>query len=545
MKNIVLIGFMGTGKSEVGKRLAGDLGWSFEDTDLWIEEREGRTIPEIFRRSGEARFRRREKEVVAELAKRESSVIATGGGAVMDPVNLRNLRRNGVLISLSASPDAIMARTAGSDRPLLQEGHRLHKIQELLESRRPYYLLSDHRIDTTHRNPRQIVTMIKNIVSVTAPIRVDLEDRSYSIEIGSRTLPKIGERLVSLGLKGKVAVVTNPRVGRLYGPTVIRSLRKAGFDLVTVTLPDGERFKNLESVSRVYDELIRKSFERSSTVLALGGGVIGDLAGFAAATFMRGVGFVQVPTTLAAQVDASIGGKTGVDHPKGKNLIGAFYQPKWVFIDPEVLRTLSRREFVSGLAEVIKYGVIRDEEFFSYLEDNMDKILKQEPAALTHAIRRSCAIKAEVIQKDEREGGLRKTLNYGHTFGHALETITNYRTYLHGEAVSIGMAFATHLSVRLGFSDASTARRQIELLKRAGLPVALPKIRTADMLKTMTLDKKVADGRIHFVLAERIGRVTVKPVQEKQIAGLLKASTKSEPPALPGRARGVGASGDL
>jgi 3-dehydroquinate synthase len=406
---------------------------------------------------------------------------------------------------------------------LLQHEDRLHKIRELLESRRPYYLLSDFRIDTRHRSPEQVVKIIKNILSSTAPIRVDLGERSYSIEIGNRTLPRIGERMVSLGIKGKVAIVTNPRVGRLYGSIIARSLRKAGLDVTRVTLPDGERFKNLKSVSRVYDELIRKSYERSSTLLALGGGVIGDLAGFAAATFMRGIGFVQVPTTLAAQVDASIGGKTGVDHPKGKNLIGAFHQPKLVFIDPDVLRTLNRREFVSGLAEVIKYGVIRDEEFFSYLEDNMDKILNQEPAALAHAIRRSCAIKAGVVQMDEREGGLRKILNYGHTFGHALETITNYRTYLHGEAVSVGMAFAAQLSVRLGFSDASTARRQTEILKRAGLPVALPKTRTADILKTMTLDKKVSDGKIHFVLAEQIGRVVVRPVEEKEIAGLLKA----------------------
>ncbi|MBI3994575.1 MAG: 3-dehydroquinate synthase [Nitrospirae bacterium] len=521
--NIILIGFMGTGKTEVGRRLADDLGWKFEDTDLRIVEREGRTIPEIFKRSGEAHFRKREKQIVSELANQESTVIATGGGVVMDPVNLRNLRRNGVLIGLEASPDAIVARTSGTDRPLLQQGPLLHRIRQLLETRRPYYFLSDHRIDTTHRHPKQVVRMIKNILSATAPIRVDLGDRSYLIEIGNWILPRIGERLASLGLKGKVAVVTNPRVGRLYGSTVTRSLRKAGFNVTQVMLPDGERFKNLKTVSRLYDALLSKSFERSSTVLALGGGVLGDLSGFAAATFMRGIGFIQVPTTLAAQVDASIGGKTGVDHPMGKNLIGAFYQPKLVFIDPDVLKTLNRHEFISGLAEVIKYGVIRDEEFFSYLEDNMDKILKREPAALTHAIRRSCAIKAEVVQRDEREGGLRKILNYGHTLGHALETLTKYRTYLHGEAVSIGIAFAAQLSVRLGLLDAPTVRRQIELLKRAGLPVALPKLRTADILKAMTLDKKVADGRIHFVLAEKIGRVAVKPVGEKEIAGLLKA----------------------
>ncbi|HET6466394.1 MAG TPA: 3-dehydroquinate synthase [Nitrospiria bacterium] len=523
MKNVVLIGFMGTGKSEVGKRLAGELGWSFEDSDLWIQKRAGRTIPEIFKQSGEAHFRKLERDVVAELADRKSCVIATGGGVVMNPVNLRRLRRNGILIGLEASPDAILARTAGMERPLLQHGRRIERIRQLLKVRLPHYRLSDHRIDTTRKTPGLVVKMIRDIVSEPAEIRVDLAERGYPIEIGDGILSRIGERMVSLGLKGKVGLITNPRVGRLYGSVVSRSLKKAGFDVATIRVPDGERYKNLGSVSRVYDELVRRSFERSSTLLALGGGVIGDLAGFAAATFMRGIGVVQVPTTLAAQVDASIGGKTGVDHPHGKNLIGAFYQPKIVFIDPEVLKTLGRREFISGLAEVIKYGVIRDEGFFSYLEDNMEKIQQLEPAALSHAIRRSCAIKADVVQKDEREGGLRKILNYGHTFGHALETVTNYRTYLHGEAVSIGIVFAAQLSVRLGLLDASSVRRQIDLLERAGLPVKLPKVKTADILKAMAIDKKVSDGTIHFVLAEKIGRVMVRPVEERAIAGVLKA----------------------
>ena len=522
MKNVVLIGFMGTGKSEIGKRLAVELGWSYMDTDLRIEEREGLTIPRIFEKSGEKYFRELEKKIVAELADKESCVIATGGGAVKNSANLRTLRRNGILIGLSASPEAIMTRTAGSDRPLLRHEAPLRRIRELLEDRHPYYALSDHRIDTTHKQPEQVVELIKNILETTDSIQVGLGERSYPIEIGNGILPRIGERLLSLGIKGKAAVVTNPRVGRLYGKIVARSLRKSGFEVVTMTLPDGERFKNLKWVAHVYDELVRKSFERNSTILALGGGVIGDLAGFAAATYMRGIGFVQVPTTLAAQVDASIGGKTGVDHPKGKNLIGAFYQPKLVFIDPDVLKTLNRREFVSGLAEVIKYGVIRDENFFSYLEDNIEKILNRETAALTHAIRRSCAIKAEVVQKDEREGGLRKILNYGHTFGHALETATHYRTYLHGEAVSLGIVFAAQLSVRLGLSDAATAGRQIELLRRAGLPAALPKIRTADILKNMALDKKAAGGEIHFVLAERIGRVTVRPISRTEILSCLR-----------------------
>jgi shikimate kinase / 3-dehydroquinate synthase len=522
MTNIVLIGFMGTGKTEVGRRLAENLGWSFEDSDHRIEEREGRTISEIFKKSGEPYFRKMESDVVAELAQRESCVIATGGGVVTDPVNLRRLRRNGILIGLEAAPSAILRRTSGMNRPLLSKD-RARSIRDLLERRRPYYLLSDHRIDTTRRRPRQVVNMIQSILAAAGPVRVDLGSRSYSIEIGHGILPQIGKRLRKLGLRGKVAVVTVPRVGRLYGSTVRRALESEGFDTTRIILPDGEQHKNLKSVSRIYDELVRKRFERGSTVLALGGGVMGDMAGFAAATFMRGIGFVQVPTTLAAQVDASIGGKTGVDHVKGKNLIGAFYQPKLVLIDPDVLRSLDRRQFVSGLAEVIKYGVIWDEAFFSYLEDNMEKILRMESAALTHAIRRSCAIKAEVVQRDEREGGLRKILNYGHTFGHALETITKYRTYLHGEAVSIGMAFSARLAVRLGLSSAAVARRQIDLLARTGLPVALPKLRSADILRAMTLDKKVSRGRIHFVLAGEMGRVTVRSVEEKDIAGLLRA----------------------
>ena len=526
MKNIVLIGFMGAGKTEVGRRLAEDLGWPFEDADFRIEERERLSIPEIFEKHGEAYFRKREREIIAELAGKKSCIIATGGGAAADSKNRRALGRNGLLIHLDASPDVVLSRTAVSDRPLLQGGDRLQRIHELLGRRRPSYTLSDHRIDTSQRSPAQVASMIKNIASASNPIRVDIGGRGYAVEIAEGGLSKIGGRLREEGIRGKVAVVTNTRVGRLYGAAVTRSLKKAGFETLTVTLPDGERYKNLKSISHIYDALIRGGLERGSTIVALGGGVIGDMAGFAAATYLRGISCVQVPTTLAAQVDASIGGKTGVDHPLGKNLIGAFHQPRMVYIDPEILNTLTRREFVSGLAEVIKYGVIRDEEFFEYLEDNMDKILRREPAALTHAIRRSCAIKAEVVSRDEREGDLRRILNFGHTYGHALETATRYRVYLHGEAVSLGMAMASRLASRLGHSTAAVSGRLITLLSRAGLPVDLPKIKTADILKNMKLDKKVAGGRIYFVLAESIGKVRVEPVDSRIIAEELGAGSE-------------------
>jgi 3-dehydroquinate synthase len=257
--------------------------------------------------------------------------------------------------------------------------------------------------------------------------------------------------------------------------------------------------------------------------VALGGGVIGDLGGFVAATYLRGVPYVQVPTTLAAQVDASIGGKTAVNHPLGKNLIGAFHQPRLVFSDIQVLSTLSRREYLSGLAEVIKYGVIADAAFFKFLEKEIESIVKREESALRHAIRRSCEIKASVVQEDEREGDRRRILNYGHTLGHALEAVTGYRRYLHGEAVSIGMGFAARLARNLGFCDRETENRQVRLIQRAGLPAVLPKTRIADILRAMKVDKKVKDGSIHFVLADKIGHVLIQPLSAKEVTGLLRS----------------------
>jgi len=346
-------------------------------------------------------------------------------------------------------------------------------------------------------------------------VPVALAERSYDIRIKPGVLGEIGQRLSSLGVKGKVGVVTNSIVGRLYAPGVLRSLRAAGWDASTIVLPDGERAKSMRSVSAILDSLVTARFERGSVLVALGGGVIGDLTGFAASIYMRGIPFVQVPTTLVAQVDSSVGGKTGVNHPLGKNLIGTFFQPCLVLVDPDTLRTLPPREWVAGLAEVIKYGVIADETFFAYLEQHMDRLLKLDAEPVGHVIARSCEIKASVVERDERESDLRRILNYGHTIGHALESLGGYRKLIHGEAVAIGMVQEADLARHLGLCAPDVVERQRTLVRRAGLPDALPETTFGRLWAAMQHDKKVVQGRVYCVLPERIGRVVIQPLERE------------------------------
>jgi 3-dehydroquinate synthase len=305
-------------------------------------------------------------------------------------------------------------------------------------------------------------------------LKVNLGERSYPIYVGAGILERAGELLTRAGLRGKVAIVTNPVVAQLYLDTAHDALNRAGFDVTPVLIPDGEEHKNLQSLASIYDGLIAARLERKSCVFALGGGVIGDLAGLAAATYLRGVPYVQVPTTLLAQVDSSVGGKTGVNHADGKNLIGAFYQPKLVLIDVAVLRSLPKRELVAGLAEVIKYGIIEDPALFSLLEQGVEKIIGLQREMLTRVIATSCAIKARVVEADEREDDYRAVLNFGHTVGHALEAATGYRQLLHGEAVGVGMVKAAALSASQGFCDDTTIKRITALIQRAGLPSDMP-----------------------------------------------------------------------
>lgn len=353
-------------------------------------------------------------------------------------------------------------------------------------------------------------------------IAVELGERSYPIKIENGLLSRAGAEIAGLGFSGKAAVVTNPLVNSLYGKKVIDALEGAGLEAHLIIVPDGEEYKTLETVSSVFDALVENRFERNSPIIALGGGVIGDMAGFAAATFLRGVPYIQIPTTLLSQVDSSVGGKTGVNHPKGKNLIGAFYQPKAVFIDPLTLTTLDIREVRAGLAEVVKYGVIKDKEFFSFLERTASRLF--EPGdELIKAIERSCVLKAEVVGIDEKEGGLRAILNFGHTFGHAIEALTGYGTYKHGEAVSIGMVMAARLSNFLGLTGTDTVKRIESLCKTLGLPVVRPYIKTEDFMASMQLDKKVSGGKLRFVLVKEIGEVSIQTVYAEKIEDFLRS----------------------
>ncbi len=355
-------------------------------------------------------------------------------------------------------------------------------------------------------------------------VNVGLGDRSYDIEIGG-SLDQTGSRLQDLGLGRKMAMVTNPTVKKLYGKRMVDSLKAAGFFVMSIEIPDGEQFKNLDWANAIYTALLINSFDRKSPLVALGGGVIGDLTGFAAATFMRGVPFIQVPTTLLAMVDSSVGGKTGVNHAMGKNMIGAFYQPKKVLMDLAVLKSLPKEELLAGIAEVIKYGVISDASLFEFLDRNREKILALDPDALTHLVRRSCEIKADVVSKDERERGLRAILNFGHTVGHAIETAESY-AIRHGYAVAIGMVYASRLAHKAGLCDASVPQRVENLIRSYGLPADLSSLSrrpsVTELMDTMLVDKKAEGGKVKFVLPKRIGdAVITKEWDERHLQELL------------------------
>ncbi len=338
-------------------------------------------------------------------------------------------------------------------------------------------------------------------------LQVALGERAYAIHIGSGL---VGDpQWITPHLAGQQAlVVTNETVAPLYLDGVLESL--AGIRHHHLVLPDGERFKTLDTVNLVFDKLLTERHDRHTTLIALGGGVVGDITGFAAACYQRGVAFIQIPTTLLAQVDSSVGGKTGVNHPLGKNMIGAFHQPRVVVADTDTLDTLDDRQLRAGLAEVIKYGLIGDRDFFDWLERHMDALLERQPALMSEAIRRSCQNKAEVVAADEREAGRRALLNLGHTFGHAIETGMGYGAWLHGEAVAAGMMLAARMSVGLGWLPAAAAARTEALLRRAGLPTTVPaSLSAARALDLMAVDKKVQDGRLRLVLLRDIGEAVV------------------------------------
>jgi 3-dehydroquinate synthase len=373
-------------------------------------------------------------------------------------------------------------------------------------------------------------------------VSVPLGERSYDILIQAGLMSRLGERVRALGVRGKAAVVTDRHVARHYLPILLRVLTKCGVDAIPIVLPPGEQSKTLSTIQRIVDVLAKHRLERSSYLFALGGGVVGDLGGFAAAIYQRGIPFVQIPTTLIAQSDSSVGGKTGVDHRLGKNLIGAFYQPKEVWIDPLTLRTLPKREWVAGLAEVIKYGIIADEQFLSYLEREMPGLLGRKPSIIAAAVKRSCEIKAEVVTADERESDRRRILNYGHTIGHALETLGGYESLIHGEAVGIGMVQEADLACFLGICDRRAADRIRDAVRAAGLCDRMPAWSSSKVWKAMLHDKKVSGGQVVGVWPDRVGHVKMMPIDGETFHRWYNMAAPGRERSVKGRPSGKGKS---
>jgi shikimate kinase / 3-dehydroquinate synthase len=550
-QNIFLVGLMGVGKTTVGRALAKKLGRRFFDSDHEIEARTGASIPWIFEIEGEESFRRREAEVIRDLTARDGIVLATGGGAILNAANREFLKTRGTVIYLRASVNSILQRTSrDKNRPLLQTADPRKRIEELMRQREPYYAeVADLVIDTGRPN---VHVMVQTILSqlgyaadgngqvnqnmdpnkpMTQPqhsvttLHVDLGERSYPIVIGQSLLDNAD--LIGRHVSGKrVAVVTNTTVAPLYLDRLQNALAASGKDVTAVILPDGEEEKNWASLMKVFDKLLAEKCDRKTTLIALGGGVIGDLTGYAAASYMRGVPFIQVPTTLLAQVDSSVGGKTGINHPLGKNMIGAFYQPQAVIADTSTLNTLPTRELAAGLAEVIKHGAIIDLPFFEWIESNIGRLVARDPEVLAYAIQRSCEIKANVVRQDEREGGLRAILNFGHTFGHAIESGLGYGKWLHGEAVGCGMVMAADLSYRLGLIDFVMKTRVSALVAAAGLPTVAPDLGSERWLELMQVDKKNEGGQIKFILLKPLGAPTITTVLSEQLLATLKACVR-------------------
>ncbi|GGC13900.1 hypothetical protein GCM10007205_23490 [Oxalicibacterium flavum] len=549
--NIFLVGLMGAGKTTVGKALAKRLNKRFVDSDHEIEARTGATIPLIFEIEGEASFRRREAEVIRDLTAQDDIVLATGGGAVLNPDSRALLKERGTVIYLRASVGNLLQRTSHDrNRPLLQKGDPRKTLEELTRVRDPLYNeVADFIIDTGRPNVQFLMQSILSQLdqgarkqaadasaqptsgpatvmtlppSTSEVLHVDLGERSYPITIGHALLDD--PAIVAAKIPGnRVAVVTNTVVAPLYLEQLCFTLAAAGKKVTQIVLPDGEEEKNWENLMKIFDTLLTEKCDRKTTLIALGGGVIGDMTGFAAAAYMRGVPFVQIPTTLLSQVDSSVGGKTGINHPLGKNMIGAFYQPQAVIADTLTLNTLPDRELAAGLSEVIKYGAIIDVPFFDWIEQNVGKLVARDAAALTYAIRRSCEIKADVVRQDEREGGLRAILNFGHTFGHAIEAGMGYGVWLHGEAVGCGMVMAADLSYRLGFIDEASRSRIAAVVKAAGLPTKAPNLGQARWLELMEVDKKNEGGQIKFILLKPLGTSVIMPVPQDKLLETLAA----------------------
>jgi 3-dehydroquinate synthase len=508
--NIVITGFMGTGKTTIGRLLAKQLSRRFVDMDVLLAEQFGKPIAVVFAEEGEEAFRSAEAELCRTLAGQQALVISTGGGALVNEESRNNLAATGMLVCLTASEGEILRRLqAATDRPLLlgEEEERRKRIRTLLNVRRAAYGAIPYQIDTDGLTPEQVAERVLAAAEdhAEAPgmlrLPVRTPEGTYDLCLGDGILAHAGRLLLKRGLKpGTAAIVTNEMI-LPHAETLAGGLRQAGFAPVICTVPEGEQHKTLATVAGLYEQFLAAELDRSSPVLALGGGVIGDMGGFAAATYLRGVPFVQLPTSLLAMVDASVGGKTGVDLPQGKNLVGAFKQPQVVIMDTAALSTLPSDEFRAGLAEIVKHGVIGAPGLFEQLEH-------EGPISLLQLVADAVRVKIAVVEEDPFEHGRRAVLNLGHTFGHALELVSEF-TLRHGEAVAIGLVAASHMAAELGRCEPQLAERITALIDRLGLPVAARGYDVDAVLAAMRHDKKRAGKKLRFIVPQALGDVIV------------------------------------
>jgi shikimate kinase/3-dehydroquinate synthase len=529
-RNLVLTGFMGTGKSSVGAEVAARMERDFLDMDALLEAEFGKPVSAIFAEEGEEVFRAAEAQLAQRLGEASNLVIATGGGALVNPHNRAALAQHGVIVCLTATVDEILARLGeASGRPLLagDDEARRTRVRDLLHQRRHAYAAIAHQVDTTNRTLGEVAALVVEAFAADeeAPgmtrIPVHNPDGVYDLLIGEGLLSHAGRLLAARGVQvGVVAVVSNPNIFAAQGERLLASLRTAGFAPIVHLVPEGEEHKTFATVGEMYGAFAAAGMDRKCAIIALGGGVVGDMAGFAAATWLRGVPFVQCPTSLLSMVDASVGGKTGVDLPQGKNLVGAFKQPAAVIMDTQVLETLPAAEYRSGLGEVIKHGVIGAPELFAQLET-------YGPTSMKHLVTNSVRVKVRLVEEDPFEKGNRAWLNLGHTFGHAIEQASEYGLR-HGECVAIGMVAAAQMSLAVGLCSAETAARIEQLVTHLGLPARVP----ADIAQGMSVaiirafmgqDKKRAAGKIRFVLPRAIGDVvTVDSPGEEYVTAAIE-----------------------
>lgn len=532
-RSIVLVGLMGAGKTAIGKRLAARLELPFYDSDQEIERAAGMSVADIFARHGEPHFRAGEKRVIERLLAGPPVVLATGGGAFMDAETRAVVAQNAVSVWLHSPVPILVNRVRGrTHRPLLNQGDPAEILTRLLAVRGPVYALADIIIPGSE-DSAEVTTnnVLDKISAYVAPRRVavQLAHTSYEVVIGPEVLRRAGALMAPLLPQPRVVIISDDNVAGLHLGTLQASLDEVGIAHEAVCVAPGEASKSLECFGRVVGELLSRKVDRHTTVVALGGGVIGDLAGFAAAATLRGLPFVQIPTSLLAQVDSSVGGKTGINAAQGKNLIGAFHQPRLVLADTSILGTLAVREWRAGYAEIVKAGLIADAGFYDWCEANGAAMLAGDAGLVAQAVERAVAFKAAVVAGDEREekkDGGRALLNLGHTFGHALEAETGYGdALLHGEAVAVGIVLATQLSANLGYCPQEEPSRVAAHFASVGLPVRIAGLDVEHLLGHMKQDKKMKAGRLTFILTRGIGQAfTCADVPEDAVRNVMLAN---------------------